>query len=384
MSKRLLTLTACAIIAAVAARGAAAGNEQAVRKLDEKIQAAFDNVPLSTAIEFLQVRTDLKIDVNWRLLAKIKVTKNTPVIFELSSESVRTCFNVLCAVIGGDKMAWTLEDGVVKISTAESLKHWRTSRTYSLRPAAEASNLTITDMAQRLAVLIPATETSSLRQQGSRLIVGATLEGHRKVERLLAMCVKGPAAGNQGEIGRARVKLAVKKLPEANFVDTPLKLVVTFLQNMSSQAIVVDWPALKTVGLTPETTVSISKKNISALKVLDAIVDQLSERGKKVETTVIADANVLVITIPAVVPQHVYAVAFDILPRCRRDNTLASIKLTKALADRIKEMMGAKYWQGGDKVLIPVGKTRLICINTEREIKTVSNMIDVIWGQQRR
>ena len=130
--------------------------------------------------------------------------------------------------------------------------------------------------------------------------------------------------------------------------------------------------------------VNISMKNVSAMKLIDTIVAQLSERGKKVETTVIADANVLVITTPPVIPQHVYSVAFELLPRSRKDNTPASITMTKTLADRIKEMMGAQYWRGDDKVLLPVGKARLICINTEREIKTVSNMIDALWGQKPR
>ena len=384
MPKRLAALTACAVFAAVAAQAPAAGNEQALRKLEEKIQAGFDDVPLATAIEFLKVRTDLKIDVNWRLLGKIKVAKTTPVIFELSKQSVRTILNVLCTVTGGDKMTWTLEEGAVKISTSASLRHWRTNRTFSVRPAAEANTLTVNDMSQRLAVLIRATEASSLRQQGAKVTVGATLEGHRRVDRLVEMCIKGPAAGSQSEIGRARVRLAVKNLPEVSFVDTPLKLVVTFIQNMTGQGVVVDWPAIKTVGLTPKTTVNISMKNVSALKVIDTIVAQLSERGKKVETTVIADANVLVITTPPVIPQHVYSVAFELLPRSRKDNTPASITMTKTLADRIKEMMGAQYWRGDDKVLLPVGKARLICINTEREIKTVSNMIDALWGQKPR
>ena len=383
MCYRLLTLTACAcLVAAPPAPGA--DNEQTLRKLDQKIQAAFDDVPLSTAIDFLAVRTGLTIDANWRLLGKIKVTKDTPVIFELASQSARTCLDVLCTVVGGEKMAWTLEAGVVKISTSNNLRLWRTSRTYSIRPAAEANTLTTADMSQRLIQLIRATEGSSLRQQGSRLVVSATLKGHRKVERLLALCVKGPAAGSESDIARPRVRLAVKKLPRASFVDTPVKLVVTWLQTMTGQAVVVDWPALKAVGVTTKTTVNVDMKNVSALTVLDSIVDQIGGRDRKVRATAIAEANVLMITTAAVAARQVHSVAFDILSRNRHDNTLASLTLAKALVDKIKSMMGTPDWNGEDKVFLPIGRTRLICLNSEREIKTVSDKIDLIWGQKRR
>jgi len=384
MNSRLLTLTACAILAAAAARAPAAGNERTLRKLEEKIQAGFDDVPLSTAIEFLKVRTGLTIDVNWRLLGKIKVTKDTPVIFELANASVRTCLDVLCTVIGGSRMTWTLEEGAVKISTSANLQHWRTTRVHSLRPAAEANVLTVKDMAERLGLLIRATEGSSLKAQGSRITVSATLEGHRRVELLLALCVKGPAGGNQSRIGRARVKLAVKKLPEVKFVDTPLKLVPTFIQSMTAQAVVVDWHGLKPIGITSKTTVNLNVKNVSALKVIETIIDRLSERGKPVQLAAVADANVLMITTPAVAAEHVYSVAFDLLPRNRQDNTLASLKLSRILIEKIKSLMGPQDWRGAHKAFVPVSKTRLICINAERELKTVSDKIDLIWGQKRR
>lgn len=384
MSKRPLILTACVCLAAAAAQLPGADNEQALRVLDKKIQAAFDDVPLSTAIDFLAIRTGLSIDVSWRLLGKIKITKDTPVIFELSSQSVRNCLNVLCTIVGGDKMAWTLEDGAVKISTTDNLRHWRTTRIHSLRPPADANNLTTANMSQRLTALIRATESSSLRQQGSKLVVSATLVGHRKVQRLIDLCVKGPAAGSQGDIGRARMRLAVKKLPHVKFVDYPAKLVVTYLQAMSGQAVVIDWPALKTVGVTAKTTVNVDMKNVSALAVLDSIVKQIGGRGGKVQVAAIAEANVLMITTTAVAARHVHSVAFDLLPRSRNDNTPASMAMAKALVDRIKSTMHTNDWRGKDKVLLPVGRTRLICINTHRAIKTVSEKIDRIWGQKPR
>ena len=384
MDTRLLTLTACVCLVAVASSATAADNARALRKLDETIQAAFDDVPLKTAVEYLGVRSGLKVDVNWRLLAKLKVTKDTPVIFELSKHSVRTCLDVLCAVIGGDKMTWTLEDGVVKISTSANLVHWRTMRTHSLRAAAMACTMTNSDMAEGLTRMIRATQDVSLRQQGSKITIGATLAGHRKVERLLKLCEKGPAAGSRSDLNKVRVHLAVKTLPEVKFVDTPLKLVVAFIQSMTDQAIVVDWPALKTVGITSKTTVNLDLKNVSALKVLDRIIGELDLRGNKVQATVIADANVMMITTPAVATAHVYSVAFDLLAVSRRDGTAATAKTTKALADQIKSLMGTKPWAGGRKVLVPVGRTRLICINTVKNIRGVSDRIDMLWGQKAR
>ena len=82
--------------------------------------------------------------------------------------------------------------------------------------------------------------------------------------------------------------------------------------------------------------------------------------------------------------EHVYAVAFDILPRNRQDNTLASLKMSRMLIEKIKALMGTRYWDGSSKAFVAVGKTRLICINTERELKSVSDKIDLIWGQKRR
>jgi len=310
MSKRLQILMACACLAVSATCVAAGGNEQTLRKLEEKIQAAFDDVPLSTAFEYLKVRTGLKIDVNWRLLGKLKITRDTPVILELSGQSVRTCLDVLCMVIGGDKMTWTLEDAAVKVSTSANLVNWRVMRTYSIRPASEANVVTIKAMAERITQLIRVTKDVSLKQQGSKITTGATLAGHRQVARLVKLCEKGPAGGSQSDISRLRVRLAVKQLPAVQFVDTPLKLVVTFVQNMTGQAVVVDWPALKTVGVTSKTTVNLNMKNVSALKVIDRIVAQLGQAGKKVEAAVVAEGHVMMITTPAVAARQVHAVAF--------------------------------------------------------------------------
>jgi len=384
MTKRLLILTVCGFLAVSAAHAAGAGNDQALRTLDEKIQAAFNDVPLSTAFDYLKVRTGLTIDVNWRLLGKVKITKDTPVILELSNHSVRTCLDVLCLVVGGDKMTWTLEDGTVKVSTSANLVNWRVTRTYSIRAASEANVVTVKDMAERITALARVTKNVSLKQQGSKITAGATLAGHRQLARLVTLCEKGPAAGSLSDIGRLRMRLAVKQLPTVQFVDTPLKHVVTFIQNMTGQAVVVDWPALKTAGLTTRATVSLNMKNVSALKVVDSIVEQLGGAGKKLTLAMVADAQVMMITTPAVATQQVHVVAIDILPQSKRDKTTASLKAATALASKVRSLMAARQWSGGYKALVTVGRSRLVCINTEPAIREVSDKIDLLWGLKTR
>ena len=110
----------------------------------------------------------------------------------------------------------------------------------------------------------------------------------------------------------------------------------------------------------------------------------LTPTTKTTSATAVAEANVLMITTPAVADTCVHSVAFDILPRNRQDNTPASLEMATILVERIKSMMGTQYWQGGSKVFVPVGRTRLICINTERQIKSISEKVDLIWGQKRR
>jgi len=46
--------------------------------------------------------------------------------------------------------------------------------------------------------------------------------------------------------------------------------------------------------------------------------------------------------------------------------------------------MSTRQWSGGRKVLVAVGRSRLVCINTEPAIREVSDKINILWGLKTR
>jgi protein involved in polysaccharide export with SLBB domain/beta-lactamase regulating signal transducer with metallopeptidase domain len=82
----------------------------------------FDNVALSDVIDFLRDVTNANIFVNWNALAAAGIDRNSPVTLRLRNVAFGKVLDLLLASVsdGSSTLAYTVDQGVISISTAES------------------------------------------------------------------------------------------------------------------------------------------------------------------------------------------------------------------------------------------------------------------------
>jgi hypothetical protein len=83
-----------------------------------------NRVPLRDAIERLRSQAGVNLFVSWNVLARAGVNPDTPVDAKLSNVPLgRVLDLILSDAAGGDgKLAWAVEDGVIRVSTAADLE----------------------------------------------------------------------------------------------------------------------------------------------------------------------------------------------------------------------------------------------------------------------
>jgi hypothetical protein len=119
-----------------AERRKAERNEGTAALLDKQIpQVQFDGTPLSEVIDFLRDATGANIFVNWRALENEGVRKDTPVTARFRQITAGKAIRVLLDNAGGAKaeLGYTIDDGVVTVSTVEDLERDTETRVYDVR-----------------------------------------------------------------------------------------------------------------------------------------------------------------------------------------------------------------------------------------------------------
>ena len=125
--------------ATMAAEGSGGGPaDRAVQaQLDRKLpEVKFDAVSLSDVIDFLRDVSGLNVFVNWKSLEAAGVERNTPVTAQLHDVKFSKALNIILAqsVGGGQtKLGYTLDEGVITISTADELAKNVVVRVYDIR-----------------------------------------------------------------------------------------------------------------------------------------------------------------------------------------------------------------------------------------------------------
>jgi uncharacterized membrane protein YgcG len=91
----------------------------------------FDGIPLADAIDFVRDITDANITVNWRALEGAGVTRETLINLKLRNVSLRKALTLMLAeASGGEGVTYTLDDGVIEITTTELAKQQMYMRVY--------------------------------------------------------------------------------------------------------------------------------------------------------------------------------------------------------------------------------------------------------------
>ncbi|HZZ43499.1 MAG TPA: hypothetical protein VFE58_11225 [Tepidisphaeraceae bacterium] len=105
-------------------------------QLDHRIpEVRFDAIPFSDVVDFLRDITGANIDVHWRTLEAAGVDRNTAVTTRLRDVRFSKALESILRDVGGGTvtLSYTVDNGVITISTAEDLSKNTTTRVYDIR-----------------------------------------------------------------------------------------------------------------------------------------------------------------------------------------------------------------------------------------------------------
>lgn len=110
-------------------------NRRVMEKLKQPIPVTFDGNRLENVIEYLRNVTGVDFFVNWRALEGAGIEPGTTVTLQLASVPGDKALQLILDQVGGDlvPLGYTVDDGVVTISTQENLGKNTVFQTYDIR-----------------------------------------------------------------------------------------------------------------------------------------------------------------------------------------------------------------------------------------------------------
>ncbi|MDW8262070.1 MAG: hypothetical protein RMJ35_06050, partial [Phycisphaerales bacterium] len=117
-------------------RGASLEDQSLAGALERKLpDVPFDNAQFSDVIDFLRETMRVNIVVNWRALENAGIAKETPINVRLRDVRFSKVLTTVLADAGGGTVPldYTIDDGVITISTKEDLSERTVTRVYDIR-----------------------------------------------------------------------------------------------------------------------------------------------------------------------------------------------------------------------------------------------------------
>lgn len=127
-----LAISVFACLSLASARMAPASTIQ--HQLNQTLpEVHFDGVALNDAIDFLRDVSGANISVNWKALAETGVTPDGTITLKLRSVSLRKALDlILSEAGGGDKLGFSVDEGVIEIATREIIDSKMYTRVYPI------------------------------------------------------------------------------------------------------------------------------------------------------------------------------------------------------------------------------------------------------------
>jgi general secretion pathway protein D len=119
-----------------AERGDNAADAAVVAQLERKLpEVRFDNVGFSDVLDFLRDVTSANIFVNWRALETAGIDRNAPVTARLRDVKFSKALETILRDVGGGnvRLGYTVDEGVISISTEEDLSSNVVTNVYDVR-----------------------------------------------------------------------------------------------------------------------------------------------------------------------------------------------------------------------------------------------------------
>lgn len=117
-------------------RGGSAEDAAVQAQLEHHIpELRFDAIPFTDVVDFLRDITGANIFVNWRALEAAGIDRNTPVTTRLRDIRFSKALDTILRDVGGGTVAlsYTVDDGVITISTSDDLSKNTVTRVYDIR-----------------------------------------------------------------------------------------------------------------------------------------------------------------------------------------------------------------------------------------------------------
>lgn len=132
--RRLSAALSVAVLLLTSTAVSAATNASVRAAMQKEIPSLnLSNVSFGDSIDFLRDVTGLNINVNWKQLELLHVTRETPVNVRLRQISVRRALSLILAEAGGaTPLTYYIDEGVVEITTQEAADSKMITRVYDV------------------------------------------------------------------------------------------------------------------------------------------------------------------------------------------------------------------------------------------------------------
>ena len=132
--RRLLALSLLTLLVTAATASAVQTNATVKAALARELpNLSLNNVSFGDAIDYLRDLTNLNINVHWKEMELLHVTKETPVNVRLRAISTRKALELVLAEAGaGTPLTYYIDEGVIEITTREAADTRMITRVYDV------------------------------------------------------------------------------------------------------------------------------------------------------------------------------------------------------------------------------------------------------------
>jgi len=369
-----------------------------VSKLD------FEDMELSQVMQFMRDVSGANIHVKWRALALASIEPASSVDLNLSNVSFRKSLEAILKDVGGGKLDYIVDEGVVVISTREDFDRRLSLAVYDIRDIIVADRNPAFGLDWRLSPADRARAVAGIMSGVTRIVgrVGAVVEtrgllvvsqprsNHEKILDLLNGIRKEkglkPAGAPSLEDRRFGApadpivgKLLDQKVSKLDFEDMELSQAMEFMRDVSGANIHVRWRALALESIEAVTTVNVHLSDVTFRKALHIILEDVSTGAEEgVGDTglgYIIDQGVITVSTNVDLAARIDRRSYDIGDLAEDLDELASV---------IRKIVDRKSWAdaGGDVGTIEQQDARLaISQNGANHAKIVVLLNKLRWAR---
>ena len=102
---------------------------------DKKIPADFNDVPLASALAYVQKTTGVNMDINWAALEKVGIDRETAISMKLPEASAETIMERIIEKVSPDKATaagWAVDKGILTVSSEQQINSRTVTEIYDV------------------------------------------------------------------------------------------------------------------------------------------------------------------------------------------------------------------------------------------------------------